>query len=219
MSRTRLARLVNWSSSRLCLPNSFTTNAPATLNRSATVLFIEALRYIPSRVMPTSLLPIRRAGMMNAGSTSSVRIVKRHSSPSITVSVTAKPMTFETTVPNVFVIACCAPMTSLFIRDISAPVWARVKNDTGWRCTWSNSAVRRSKIKPSPMRAEYQRCHRLSSAFASARPTAATASHVTRARFFSGTAVSRSERNRSGGITVATDAAIAVIRKPTSWPR
>ena len=53
-------------------------------------------------------------------------------------------MTFETTVPSVLVTACCAPMTSLFSRDISAPVWVRVKNEIGMRCTWSNSATRMS---------------------------------------------------------------------------
>ena len=56
--------------------------------------------------------------------------------------------------PSVFVTACWAPMTSLFMRDISEPVWVRVKNDSGWCCTWSKSAVRMSKMRPSPMRAE-----------------------------------------------------------------
>ena len=44
---------------------------------------------------------MRRAGMMNAGSTMSVRIVSRHSRPSMTVSVTTRVMTFWTTVPMV----------------------------------------------------------------------------------------------------------------------
>ena len=82
--------------------------------------------------------------MMNAGSTISVRIVSRHSSTNMTVSVTTSVMTFETTVPSVPVTACCAPMTSLFSRLCSAPVWVRVKNASGMRCTWSNSATRRS---------------------------------------------------------------------------
>ena len=56
--------------------------------------------------------------------------------------------------PRVLVTACCAPMTSLFMRDISAPVWVRVKNDNGWCWTWSKSAVRMSKMRPSPIRAE-----------------------------------------------------------------
>ena len=48
------------------------------------------------------------------------------------------------TVPSVFVTACCAPTTSLFSRDCSAPVCVRVKNAIGMRCTWSNSSTRRS---------------------------------------------------------------------------
>ena len=41
--------------------------------------------------------------------------------------------------PSVLVTACCAPITSLFSRDINAPVWVRVKNAIGIRCTWSKS--------------------------------------------------------------------------------
>ena len=59
-------------------------------------------------------------------------------------SVMTSVMTFWTTVPRVLVTACCAPITSLFIRLISAPVWVRVKNEIGSRCTWSNSATRMS---------------------------------------------------------------------------
>ena len=55
--------------------------------------------------------------------------MSRHSSASMNVSVTVRPMTFETTVPSVLVTACCAPMTSLLRRDINAPVCVRVKND------------------------------------------------------------------------------------------
>ena len=63
----------------------------------------------------------------------------------MTVSVTTSVMTFETTVPSVPVTACCAPITSLFSRLTAAtPVWVRVKNEIGRRCTWSNSATRRS---------------------------------------------------------------------------
>ena len=49
-----------------------------------------------------------------------------------------------------------APITSLFMRLISAPVWVRVKKAIGMRCTWSNSATRRSKIRPSPIRDDHQ---------------------------------------------------------------
>ncbi len=42
--------------------------------------------------------------------------VSRHSSPNITASVTTSVMMFWTTVPMVLVTACCAPITSLFMR-------------------------------------------------------------------------------------------------------
>ena len=35
-------------------------------------------------------------------------------------------------------------MTSLFNRLMTAPVWVRVKNEMGMRCTLSNKATRRS---------------------------------------------------------------------------
>ena len=78
---------------------------------------------------------MRRAGITNSGSTISVRIVSRHSRMVITVSDTASRITFDTTVPSVFVTAFCAPITSLLSRDWSAPVWVRVKKAMGWRCT------------------------------------------------------------------------------------
>ncbi len=50
----------------------------------------------------------------------------------------------ETTEDIVEVIACCAPITSLFSRDTSEPVCARVKNAMGCRCTWLKTSVRKS---------------------------------------------------------------------------
>ena len=44
MSRTRAARLRNDTSSSAGRPNSLTSSAPATLNRSVIVEFIEAFR-------------------------------------------------------------------------------------------------------------------------------------------------------------------------------
>ena len=52
--------------------------------------------------------------------------------------------TFDTTGPSVPVPSRCAPITSLFSRLTSAPVWVRVKNEMGMRCTWSNNDTRRS---------------------------------------------------------------------------
>ena len=154
MSRTCPARSENVSDSRRCLPKSFTTSAPPTLNRSAMVLFIDAFSCMLSRVRRCSFGPIRFAGMMKSGRMASVSRVSRHSSASMNVTVTTTDTTLENTVPSVLVTACCAPMTSLFMRDISEPVWVRVKKDSGWCCTWSNSAVRMSKMRPSPIRAE-----------------------------------------------------------------
>ncbi|MEZ5249766.1 MAG: hypothetical protein R2713_11305 [Ilumatobacteraceae bacterium] len=50
--------------------------------------------------------------------------------------------TLLTTLPSVEVTADCAP--TLLSRLISAPVWVRVKNATGIRCTRRDSAARRS---------------------------------------------------------------------------
>ena len=53
-------------------------------------------------------------------------------------------MTLDTTTDSVEVNACWAPMTSVLSRLTSAPVWVRVKNAIGIRCTWANTLVRRS---------------------------------------------------------------------------
>ena len=66
----------------------------------------------------------------------------------------ARTITFDTTEPRVVVTARWAPITSLFIRLINAPVWVRVKKPIGMAETWSKSFTRRSKISPSPMRDE-----------------------------------------------------------------
>ena len=65
-------------------------------------------------------------------------------SVNITPAVSTSPITLETTPDSVEVNACCAPITSLFSRLTSAPVWVRVKNASGIRCTCSNTRVRRS---------------------------------------------------------------------------
>ena len=150
MSRTRPARLANPSVSSLGRPNSLTSWAPDTLNRSVMVAFIEALRFMPSRVMPATVRPTRRAGRMNNGSSTMASRETRHSSRNRVSRVVAAVMALETTVPKVPVSARWAPITSLLRRLTSAPVWVRVKNEMGNRCTWSNRATRRSKLRPSP---------------------------------------------------------------------
>ncbi len=80
-----------------------------------------------SRVMPCSLRPVRLAGTMNTGSTISVSSVRRHSSTIIAARVVTRMITFDTMEPSVPVTASWAPITSLFNRLMSAPVWLRVK--------------------------------------------------------------------------------------------
>ena len=71
------------------------------------------------------------------------------------------PITLPTTDEKVSVKARCASITSLLRRVTSAPVWVRVKNAMGMRWMCAKTCVRRSKMRPSPIRAEIQRCHRL----------------------------------------------------------
>ena len=58
--------------------------------------------------------------------------------------VVATTMMLDTTAPRVPVMARWAPMTSLFMREMSEPVCTRVKKARGSRWTWSYSATRRS---------------------------------------------------------------------------
>ena len=172
MSRTRPARSEKSAASSSWRPNSFTSSAPATLKRSVMVLFIEALRFMPSRVMACSPRPTRRAGSTNTGRIATASSVSRHSSRNIVTSVATRVMMLATTVPSVPVKARWAPITSLLSRLTSVPVWVRVKNAIGMCCTWSNSRRRRSKIRPSPM----PELSRRDNSDSSASPAAATTS-------------------------------------------
>ena len=67
-----------------------------------------------------------------------------HDSVNMTAAVSTRPTALDTSPDSVEVKACCAPSTSLLSRLISAPVCVRVKNASGMRCTWSNTAVRMS---------------------------------------------------------------------------
>ena len=80
-----------------------------------------------------------------------------HDNTNMAVRVAVTPTMLPTTFDRVEVNACCAPCTSLFNRVTSAPVLARVKNPIGIVCTWSNTWVRKSNTRPSPMREENQR--------------------------------------------------------------
>ncbi len=96
-------------------------------------------------------------------------------------------------------------MTSLLSRLTSAPVRVRVKNATGWRWTWSNTAPRRSRIRSSPRREEYQRCRTPTAASATAMTAISTATPITVPRGPPRT-IASTTRPASTGIATASTA-------------
>ena len=137
MSRTRDARFENACASSSGRPKSLTSRAPATLNRSVIWVLMSALSPICSRVSACSLRPIHRAGRRNSGTSTSDTTVTCQDSANMAMSTIVTEIRLPSTPPRVEVNACCAPMTSLLSREMSAPVCARVKNATDCRCTWS----------------------------------------------------------------------------------
>ena len=144
MSRTRPARWLNDSVSKVGRPKIFTKSAPATLNLSLIIVVISAFKLYDSRVIRCRRRDIRRAGMMKSGRTTSEASVIFHEraniAPRTSVTLTMLPMTFEKTSVN----ACCAPRTSLLSRETRAPVWVRVKKAMGIWFTCSNTFDRMS---------------------------------------------------------------------------
>ena len=144
MSRTRAARPANTSLSCRGLPNSLTSIAPATLNRSVMVEPIAASSCMDSRVSRCSRRPTSRAGITNAGIIASVTTDTSQDRLNMAISTRIRVSTLDTIADRVEVMACCAPMTSLLSRLTSDPVWARVKKAIGCRWTCENTSVRRS---------------------------------------------------------------------------
>ena len=107
--------------------------------------------------MAAIFVPNHRAGKMNAGSRTRLSRVSCQDMLSIAASTNTMVSELLTTFCRVDVNACCAPSTSPLSRWTRAPVLARLKNASGMRCTWSNTSVRRSWIRPSPTWAETQR--------------------------------------------------------------
>ena len=133
------------------LPKSLTSVAPGAEKRSVIWVFIVALWIAASRDSRAMVRPIQRAGSRNSGISTSESSVTCHEILSITTSVSVSVTTLVMTPENVSEKARCAPITSLPSLLTSAPVRVRVKNATGIFCTWSNTAVRRSRIRPSPI--------------------------------------------------------------------
>jgi hypothetical protein len=124
--------------------------------------------------------PTQRAGSRNTGSSTSDSRVICQERKNIATSVMLTPMMLPTTDEKVSVKACCAPITSLLSREMSAPVWVRVKKEMGISLMCANTLVRMSKISPSPTRAEIQRWARPRTASKMASPATAPARTATR---------------------------------------
>lgn len=178
MSRTRAARTRNSSASSSGRPNSLTRVAPGAENRSVIWVLIAELWSAASRRRAARRLPIRRAGTRKTGSMTTARTVTSHEVLSMTIRVRISATRFVTTPDSVPLKACWAPITSLLRRLTSAPVRVRVKNAMGIFCTWSKTAVRRSRITPSPIRAEYHRVVSDTAASATATRAMTTASRT-----------------------------------------
>ena len=105
---------------------------------------MSAFSCIASRVILASRRPSSWAGTTNSGSMISATRVICQDSASMAMSTTTRVTTLDTTDDSVEVKACCAPITSLFSRVTSEPVWVRVKNAIGIRCTCAKTLTRSS---------------------------------------------------------------------------
>ena len=141
-----------------------------------------ALPSICCRVSPASLVLTHFEATISRGNSARQSSVTRQLSASIVIPTTSTATALDTVVDRVLVKARWAPMTSLLRRLTRAPVWVRVKNAIDWRWTCPKTRVRRSKIRPSPIRAESQASRMLITALKIARPAIASASHATRPR-------------------------------------
>ncbi len=81
---------------------------------------------------------------MNSGTSTSEITVTCQDSRNMATSTRTSVTALDTTEDSVEVSACWAPITSLFSRLTSEPVWARVKKAIGCRWTCRNTCVRRS---------------------------------------------------------------------------
>jgi hypothetical protein len=204
MSATRRARSANSADSSAGRPNSFTSVAPGAENRSVICVLIIELWLAASRSSLASRAPIRRAGTTNTGNSTSAINVICHDTPIITASVSTSITRLDSTPDSVEENACCALTTSLFSRDTSAPVRVRMKNATGIFWTWSNTAVRRSRISPSPIRADSHRATSPSTASATAMTAISTANTTTSRSDDRATIASTTQPARTGVATAST---------------
>ena len=127
ISATLRALFRNNAASFLGFPYSFTSSAPETLNRSVIVLDISALSSNDCCVYCCNLRPTNLVGAKNTGSSNNESTVICQLKLIIVASNKTKVMALLITPEKVAVNALCAPITSVFILVINAPVWVRVK--------------------------------------------------------------------------------------------
>ncbi len=156
---------------------------------------------------------------MNSGRMATAARVSRHSRRSITARVAAAANELETSDTRVPVTADWAPTTSLLSRDIISPGRVAVKNASDIRCRWEYRSVRRSKMIPSPARAEAQRWATPTIPLTIGTATSASPSRVTRPRSSFGMAVSMRSRISSGGTSDTKVITTIVANTTSSSPR
>lgn len=180
MSRTRRARPANSADSSAGRPKSLTRVAPGAENRSVIRVLMAELCSAASRRRAAMRRPVRRAGRTKRGSRTRASRVTCQERPIMTTKARTSVATLETMPARVSLKARWAPMTSLLRRLTRAPVRVRVKKATGIRWTWSKTAVRRSRMSPSPRRELRPRATMPSPASATAMAAMSSASRVTR---------------------------------------
>ncbi len=94
--------------------------------------------------MAESLRPTRLAGRTKIGRMIRLMSVICQERMNMTMRTRITLIRLETTDDNVSVKACCAPITSLLSRLMSAPVWVRVKKAIGIFCMCSKTLERMS---------------------------------------------------------------------------
>ncbi|CAB4729671.1 unannotated protein [freshwater metagenome] len=133
---------------------------------------------------------------------------------SIVTPTTKTAMALETVPESVEVKARWAPITSLLSRETSAPVWVRVKKAIDCRCTCPKTWVRRSKMRPSPIRDESHPPSTLRHALKIANAAIASASVVTR-RVSPRRMPSSTIRCTSSGVTTTPAASTTITARNT----
>src|SRR5680860_262540 len=151
-SRTRPAFSAYFASSSSRRPKSLSSRAPPTLKRSVIMLPRSALPSICCRVRPLIWRPTHREASSSSGNSARQASVTFQLRANMVMPTTTTLIELDTVLDSVEVNARWAPITSLFRRETSAPVWVRVKKARDIRCTCPKTLVRRSKIRLSPMR-------------------------------------------------------------------